>query len=199
MSLRSFLPLSLAVALILPALAARRDLPHHKLLRRADANGSSLKPGFYDGVTDDPTKIAANIHANISADLNLDLAGFVYGQDKIRGVNLGDVSVFIKTPSTFVAHRDRAQWLVLEKWLNVSTPAAHMAGCGIADERQPALFDATGNSSIIDEWTWGEGQPREQAENLMKRHWETWITEDDFAQIAGEAGGPGGYVFGFTR
>ncbi|ORX36670.1 glycoside hydrolase superfamily [Kockovaella imperatae] len=57
-------------------------------------------------------------------------------------------------------------WLVLEKWL------------------MPELFNETGNASIIDEWTWGEYQPRDQAESLMKQHWETWITEDDFRQIA---------------
>jgi hypothetical protein len=49
------------------------------------------------------------------------------------------------------------------------------------------LFDNTGNSAIIDEYTFGQMQDRGAAYNALKQHWDTWITEDDFAQIAGKA------------
>lgn len=48
----------------------------------------------------------------------------------------------------------------------------------------PSLFDNTGNDAIIDEWTFGEKQDRGAAEATLKRHWDSWITEDDIAQIA---------------
>ena len=51
----------------------------------------------------------------------------------------------------------------------------------------PSLFDNTGNSKIVDEWTFGQMQDRSVAEATLKAHWDTWITEDDFRQIA-EAG-----------
>ncbi|KIY52257.1 exo-beta-1,3-glucanase [Fistulina hepatica ATCC 64428] len=57
-------------------------------------------------------------------------------------------------------------WLVLEPWIT------------------PSLFDATGNEAIIDEWTFGQYQDVEIATTALKQHWDTWITEDDFAQIA---------------
>ena len=75
------------------ALGAKRNFPHHEILRRADANGSSDKPGFFEGVTDNPAlDVGAGVNVDISADLNLDSRGFDYGTDKIRGVNLGGVS-----------------------------------------------------------------------------------------------------------
>ncbi|KAI4521815.1 glycoside hydrolase family 5 protein [Schizophyllum commune Loenen D] len=60
-------------------------------------------------------------------------------------------------------------WLVLEPWIT------------------PSLFEATGNDKIIDEWTFGELQDRDAATAALKAHWDSWITEDDFRQIA-EAG-----------
>jgi len=57
-------------------------------------------------------------------------------------------------------------WLVLEPWIT------------------PSLFDATGNPAIIDEWTFGQLQDRGQASATLKNHWDTWITESDFAAIA---------------
>jgi aryl-phospho-beta-D-glucosidase BglC (GH1 family) len=73
--------------------------------------------------------------------------GFPYGQQKVRGVNLGG-------------------WLVLEPWIT------------------PTLFDNTGNSNIIDEWTFGQLQDRATATAALQNHWNTFITEDDFVQIA---------------
>lgn len=51
----------------------------------------------------------------------------------------------------------------------------------------PSLFEQTGNTAIIDEWTFGQLQDRGTAAAALKRHWDTWITEDDFRQIAGES------------
>ncbi|KAI0783083.1 exo-beta-1,3-glucanase [Abortiporus biennis] len=57
-------------------------------------------------------------------------------------------------------------WLVLEPWIT------------------PSLFDNTGNSNIIDEWTFGQLQDRNTATAALKQHWDSWITEADFAAIA---------------
>ncbi|KAF9070839.1 exo-beta-1,3-glucanase [Rhodocollybia butyracea] len=57
-------------------------------------------------------------------------------------------------------------WLVLEPWIT------------------PSLFDNTGNTNIVDEWTFGQLQDRATAEANLKNHWNTWITEADFADIA---------------
>ena len=73
--------------------------------------------------------------------------GFPYGQQKVRGVNLGGC-------------------LVLEPWIT------------------PTMFDNTGNPNIIDEWTFGQLQDRATATAALQNHWNTFITEDDFAQIA---------------
>ncbi|KAK1224186.1 hypothetical protein PQX77_012926 [Marasmius sp. AFHP31] len=72
---------------------------------------------------------------------------FPYGDQKVRGVNLGG-------------------WLVLEPWIT------------------PSLFDNTGNDGIIDEFTFGQFQDRGEALNVLRQHWDTWITEGDFAEIA---------------
>lgn len=73
--------------------------------------------------------------------------GFPYGDEKVRGVNLGG-------------------WLVLEPWIT------------------PSLFDNTGNADIVDEWTFGQLQDKTTALNTLQNHWNTWITESDFAAIA---------------
>ncbi|KAJ7167407.1 glycoside hydrolase family 5 protein [Mycena crocata] len=57
-------------------------------------------------------------------------------------------------------------WLVLEPWIT------------------PSLFDNTGNGNIVDEWTFGSLQDRGHARDMLTRHWNTWITESDFAAIA---------------
>ncbi|KAH6917044.1 exo-beta-1,3-glucanase [Coprinopsis sp. MPI-PUGE-AT-0042] len=57
-------------------------------------------------------------------------------------------------------------WLVLEPWIT------------------PSLFDNTGDDRIIDEWTYGLYQDKNVAYNALKQHWDTWITEDDFRDIA---------------
>ncbi|KAG5634617.1 hypothetical protein H0H81_001373, partial [Sphagnurus paluster] len=57
-------------------------------------------------------------------------------------------------------------WLVLEPWIT------------------PSLFDNTGDSRIVDEYTFGQYQDRTKALNTLKNHWDTWITEADFRDIA---------------
>ena len=48
----------------------------------------------------------------------------------------------------------------------------------------PSLFDNTGNPNIVDEWTFSQLQNRTTAQNALQNHWNTWITESDFAAIA---------------
>jgi len=57
-------------------------------------------------------------------------------------------------------------WLVLEPWIT------------------PSLFDDTGNTNIVDEWTFGQLQSKATATAALTTHWNTWITESDFEAIA---------------
>ncbi|KAG1757219.1 glycoside hydrolase family 5 protein [Suillus lakei] len=57
-------------------------------------------------------------------------------------------------------------WLVLEPWIT------------------PSIFENTGNDDIVDEWTFGEYQDYDTAKAVLQDHWNSWITEDDFAAIA---------------
>jgi aryl-phospho-beta-D-glucosidase BglC (GH1 family) len=41
-----------------------------------------------------------------------------------------------------------------------------------------------GNANIVDEWTFGSLQSRSTATAALTNHWNTWITEADFAAIA---------------
>lgn len=56
-------------------------------------------------------------------------------------------------------------WLVLEPWIT------------------PSFFEATGNDNIVDEFTLGQLMPADQARAALEKHWDTWITEDDFVQM----------------
>jgi aryl-phospho-beta-D-glucosidase BglC (GH1 family) len=53
------------------------------------------------------------------------------------------------------------------------------------------LFEETGNSAIVDEWTFGLYQNPIVAQAKLTEHWDTWITESDFEAIAAA-----GCVFG---
>jgi len=46
------------------------------------------------------------------------------------------------------------------------------------------LFDNTGNPAIVDEWTFGQYQTPNVALAKLTDHWNNWITQSDFAQIA---------------
>ncbi|RSH83037.1 exo-1,3-beta-glucanase [Saitozyma podzolica] len=48
----------------------------------------------------------------------------------------------------------------------------------------PSLFQNTGNDAIVDEWTFGQYQDYNRAHSALVDHWNTRITDDDFAQIA---------------
>jgi glucan 1,3-beta-glucosidase len=48
----------------------------------------------------------------------------------------------------------------------------------------PSVFEATGNDAIVDEYTLGSLMDPKNASALLEKHWESWITEDDFAAIA---------------
>ncbi|TBU62583.1 exo-beta-1,3-glucanase [Dichomitus squalens] len=68
--------------------------------------------------------------------------------------------------STKVRGVNLGGWLVLEPWIT------------------PSLFDNTGNDAIVDEWTFGQLQSRSTAQSVLTNHWNTWITEQDFVDIA---------------
>ncbi|KEI37308.1 glycoside hydrolase family 5 protein, partial [Mixia osmundae IAM 14324] len=77
----------------------------------------------------------------------------------------------IKTTHAFQYGKDIVRgvslggWLVLEPWIT------------------PSIFDKTGNESVVDEWTLGQFFGG-QAQEVLKSHWDTFITEADFEQIA---------------
>ena len=48
----------------------------------------------------------------------------------------------------------------------------------------PSLFDNTGNDAIVDEWTFCEFQSTDNARAVLQRHWDSFYTESDFADIA---------------
>ncbi|KIY73602.1 glycoside hydrolase family 5 protein [Cylindrobasidium torrendii FP15055 ss-10] len=57
-------------------------------------------------------------------------------------------------------------WLVGEPWIT------------------PSLFENTGDDRVIDDYTFGQYVDRDTATSMLKQHWDTWITESDFAEIA---------------
>ncbi|GAA5995847.1 hypothetical protein JCM5350_008203 [Sporobolomyces pararoseus] len=57
-------------------------------------------------------------------------------------------------------------WLVTEPWIT------------------PSLYSATNNNSIVDEWTFCEGLGKKEALKRLTKHWQTWYTEADIAEIA---------------
>ncbi|TKY88685.1 hypothetical protein EX895_002316 [Sporisorium graminicola] len=48
----------------------------------------------------------------------------------------------------------------------------------------PDLYASTGNAAIVDEWTFGSLQPREQAVKILQKHLDSFVSEDDLRQIA---------------
>ncbi|KAK2464927.1 hypothetical protein APHAL10511_003003 [Amanita phalloides] len=57
-------------------------------------------------------------------------------------------------------------WLVLEPWIT------------------PSIFDNTGNARVVDEWTLGLYSNNDTTIKALTEHWDTFITESDFAAIA---------------
>ncbi|KAG6820953.1 hypothetical protein H0H93_009189 [Arthromyces matolae] len=48
----------------------------------------------------------------------------------------------------------------------------------------PSVFESTNNDAIVDEYTLGQLLDSSTALNILQNHWDTWITEDDFAAIS---------------
>jgi glucan 1,3-beta-glucosidase len=96
--------------------------------------------------------------------------GFPYGSKPVRGVNLGG-------------------WLVIEVCYQspvISLPTSFILTTTCAQPWiTPSLFEQTGNTLIVDEWTFGQYQDPNVAQAKLNQHWATWITENDFAAIAG--------------
>lgn len=46
------------------------------------------------------------------------------------------------------------------------------------------MFDNTNDARIVDEYTFSQYQTSDKAKAVLKQHWDTWITESDFAAIA---------------
>lgn len=46
------------------------------------------------------------------------------------------------------------------------------------------MYDNTGDSRIVDEWTFGQYQSVATATSALQAHWASWITEADFVAIA---------------
>ena len=57
-------------------------------------------------------------------------------------------------------------WFVLEPWIT------------------PSIFEATNNNAIVDEFTLTQALGPDAASSVLTSHWNTWITQDDFNQIA---------------
>jgi glucan 1,3-beta-glucosidase len=93
--------------------------------------------------------------------------GFPYGSQKVRGVNLGGW-LLLEVYSTHYSFHNATltSSLFLQPWIT------------------PSLFDGTGDSRIIDEWTFCQFQNGVTATNKLRQHWDTFITERDFAAIA---------------
>ena len=48
----------------------------------------------------------------------------------------------------------------------------------------PSIFQNTNNDAIVDEYTFGQLQDENIALAALQKHWDTWITEEDFIQMA---------------
>ncbi|KAI0775187.1 glycoside hydrolase family 5 protein [Trametes elegans] len=80
-------------------------------------------------------------------------------------------SVTLPSPTPFNYGKDPVRgvnlggWFVLEPWIT------------------PSIFESTNNSDIIDEYTFGQMLDSDYALDVLQRHWDTWMTEDDFVAI----------------
>ena len=48
----------------------------------------------------------------------------------------------------------------------------------------PSVYASTGNTAIVDEWTFGSLQPRDKAVRILQNHLTSFVSEDDIRQIA---------------
>ncbi|KAK0539740.1 hypothetical protein OC835_001002 [Tilletia horrida] len=86
---------------------------------------------------------------------NFASSGFDYVNDKVRGVNLGN-------------------WLVLEPWMDNNASRVLNANA----------VNAPGAHTVIDEYTMGTYIDHDFLTQFFTEHFSSWITEDDFRQIA---------------
>ena len=56
-------------------------------------------------------------------------------------------------------------WLVLEPWIT------------------PSLFDNLNDKSIVDEFTLGQKLGQDAALEILRKHWDSWVTWEDFKKI----------------
>lgn len=104
-------------------------------------------------------------NSNFSVNMRGLSLGFSYGSRKVRGVNLGGWLVLEVSPGTDL-HLIRPRSFQSQPWIS------------------PSLFENTGDGRVVDEWTFNQYQSKSVAKMTLKRHWDTWITEKDFAEIA---------------
>ncbi|PWZ00878.1 glycoside hydrolase [Testicularia cyperi] len=82
-------------------------------------------------------------------------SGFNYTTDKVRGVNLGN-------------------WLLFEAWMDSS----------LMDQLNTHAINAPWPNPIVDEWTAGLYSDKGWASYVLQKHFDEWMTEDDWKQIA---------------
>ncbi|CAD6577712.1 MAG: hypothetical protein CYPHOPRED_000306 [Cyphobasidiales sp. Tagirdzhanova-0007] len=54
---------------------------------------------------------------------------------------------------------------------------------GVESYLTPSIFAATNDASVVDEWTYGTKYGSTAAASRLQSHWDTYITENDFATI----------------
>ncbi|PWN92953.1 glycoside hydrolase [Acaromyces ingoldii] len=81
-------------------------------------------------------------------------SGFDYKNDKVRGVNIGN-------------------WLLFELWMDSQLSSA----------LNNHAINAPHANPIVDEWTAGLYSDYNWAEHVLTKHFDTWITEQDFIDI----------------
>ncbi|KAI0059440.1 glycoside hydrolase family 5 protein [Artomyces pyxidatus] len=104
--------------------------------------------------------------ASTAALIGLSATHFVCAEPSANQATLANINPGFPYGSEKVRGVNLGGWLVLEPWIT------------------PSLFDQTGNSAIVDEWTFGLYQNHQTALATLQNHWNTWITEADFAAIA---------------
>ena len=102
-------------------------------------------------------------------------AGFAYGKDKVSSTEPFILNYLINFPILAkVRGVNIGGWLVLEPWIT------------------PSLFERTGNTAIVDEYTFCQLQDTNVAKAALQQHWDSFYTEEDFQEIAAA-----GYAFYF--
>ncbi|EPQ54092.1 glycoside hydrolase [Gloeophyllum trabeum ATCC 11539] len=139
--------LSLLSALLPPTYAQQCRLVRQDLVPSPDNPFPTSAPGSGNVTTGSGSGSGTGTGNSSSTNGTATLQPFKYGQQPVRGVNIGG-------------------WLVLQPWIT------------------PSFFNATNNTDVVDEYTLGQLVDRDTALQMLQNHWETWITEQDFKDIA---------------